>query len=172
MPDAETNPEGTVHTLVLGVGNVLLTDEGAGVHVVRHLLEAYPQLPGVTCLDGGTLSFTLAGDIEAADQLVVVDAAELRAAPGTIRTFENEAMDRFLGTAKMSVHEVGLLDLMDVARLSGHLPARRLLVGIQPQVFDWGEAPSPEVAAVIPEAARIVHEHILSWLNKSVDHAG
>lgn len=150
-------------TLVLGVGNTLLTDEGVGVHVVNHLRRHHSDLSGVTFMDGGTLSFTLAESIAEADWLIVVDAAELKAPPGTVRVFEDLAMDRFLGVGKRSVHEVGLLDLLDIARLTDTLPVRRALVGIQPAQFGWGDWPSPPVAAAIPAAARRVLDLIRQW---------
>jgi hydrogenase maturation protease len=145
------------------VGNTLLTDEGAGVHVVDLLARGHPDLEGVTFLDGGTLSFTLAGPIEDTDALVVVDAAQLGSPAGSVRVFEGGAMDRFLGSARLSVHEVGLVDLMDIARLTGHLPRYRALVGVQPGEMGWGERPSPAVAQAIPEAARVVLALIDRW---------
>lgn len=150
-------------TLVLGIGNTLLTDEGVGVHVLGRL-EA-EDLPGdVELLDGGTLSFTLAGPIEEADALVVVDAANLQAAPGTLQVFEGEAMDAFLvGNRKSSVHEVGLTDLRAIALLAGHWPDRRALVAIQPGTVDWGETPTPAVAAAIPLAVGAVRGLIDGW---------
>lgn len=150
-------------TLVLGIGNTLLTDEGVGVHVLGHLGAAY--LPDdVELLDGGTLSFTLAGPIEEADALVVVDAANLKSSPGTLQVFEGEAMDAFLmGNRKSSVHEVGLTDLRAIAMLAGHWPARRALVAIQPQAVDWGEEPTPAVAATIPAAAAAIRGLIQGW---------
>jgi hydrogenase maturation protease len=154
----------SITLLILGIGNNLLSDEGVGVHVVQHL-QARETLPaGVTLMDGGTLSFTLAEPIAQADALIVVDAARLDAAPGTIRVVEGEAMDAFLRGARNSVHEVSLADLMDMARLTGDLPQRRCLVGIQPESLDWGEAPSAAVAAAIPAAARQVREIALRWL--------
>jgi hydrogenase maturation protease len=145
------------------VGNTLLTDEGTGVRVVELLMREHADLPGVTYLDGGTLSFTLAGPIEETDALIVVDAAELKAAPGTVRVFEGPDMDRFLGRAKLSVHEVSLVDLMDIARLTGHLPEPRALVAVQPAELGWGDAPSPPVAAAIPRAADAVLALLRSW---------
>jgi hydrogenase maturation protease len=150
--------------LVLGLGNTLLSDEGVGVHTVRHL-ETLPNTPEtVRFLDGGTLSFTLAGPIEEADQLIVVDAAELGAPPGTLRCFEGADMDAFLGSnRKRSVHEVSLLDLMAVSHLTGRLPSRRALLGIQPASTDWGEQPTAPVAAVIPAAAEQIRDLIERW---------
>ena len=153
-------------TLVLGIGNTLLSDEGIGVHVIEYLRKRHPTLPGVTYLDGGTLSFTLAGPIENADQLIVVDATELKATPGTMRVFIGGDLDRFLGAGQRSVHEVGLLDLLNIARLTDTLPRRRALVGIQPGELGWGERPSVPVADVIPAAAARVLELIGAWCER------
>lgn len=151
-------------TLVLGIGNTLLCDEGVGVHAVRVLAQDHPDLAGVEFMDGGTLSFSLAGDVEDATQLIVIDAAELDSAPGTVRAFVGEDMDRFLGVnRKRSVHEVGLLDLMAVAHLAGHLPQRRALIGIQPDIVDWGDAPTAAVAEAIPQACSLTLDLIAAW---------
>lgn len=140
-------------TLILGIGNILLTDEGVGVHVVRYLQEHHSDASGVTFLDGGTLSFTLAEPIAEHDNLIVVDAAQLGEPPGTIRCFEGAEMDRYLTGNRASVHEVGLIDLFDISRLSGTFPQQRALIGVQPKSLDWGEAPSAEVAPAIAEVA-------------------
>jgi hydrogenase maturation protease len=150
-------------TLVLGVGNTLLRDEGAGIHVIHYLRQQHPVLPGVTCLDGGTLSFTLANPIAESDNLIVVDATELAAEPGTVRTFLNAAMDRILGAGQCSAHGVSLKDLLDIARLTGSLPLRRALVGIQPQELGWGEQLSQVVACAIPRAAHQVLTLLRDW---------
>jgi hydrogenase maturation protease len=150
-------------TLILGIGNTLLADEGLGIHLLDHLRNQYPELPGVTYLDGGTLSFTLAPQIESCQNLIVLDAAQLQAAPGTIRLFQGEEMDHFVANGQRSVHEVGLTDLMSIARLQGLLPARRALLGIQPQKLGWGEAPSDLVARAIPAASDQVIDLLYKW---------
>jgi len=138
--------------LVLGIGNTLLIDEGVGIFAMRELEARYGHREDMEFLDGGTLSFTLAVPIAECDALLVIDAAELGEAPGTVRSFEGEEMDRFLGASrKSSVHEVGLLDLMSISLLSGRWPQRRALIGIQPAVIAWGEELSPAVAAALPE---------------------
>ena len=154
----------TVQTLVLGIGNTLLSDEGAGVRVIQALQEM--DVPdGVSCLDGGTLSFTLAGPIGDCQQLIVIDAAELHAEPGTIRVFEADAMDAFLARGgKRSVHEVGLTELMGMVALTGQLPSRRALVGIQPAQVDWGTSCTPQVTAAIPSACEQVLSLQRLWL--------
>ncbi len=152
--------------LVLGVGNILLRDEGVGVRVIDYLSRHFPALPGMTYLDGGTLSFTLAPAIEDADNLIIVDAAELHGEPGLVRTFFGADMDRFLGGARRSVHEVALIDLLDIARLTDSLPANRALVGIQPAEVTWGDRLSPQVADCVPEAATAVVELTRAWHGK------
>ncbi len=150
-------------TLVLGIGNNLLTDEGVGIHVIRHLVAEHPELPGVTYLDGGTLSFTLAGPIADHDNLIVVDAARFGEAPGTVKCLEGDDMDRYLTGNRASVHEVGLMDLFDISRLSGHFPEKRALVGVEPANLDWGENPSPEVAPAVGQAVQLVLALIDRW---------
>lgn len=150
-------------TLILGIGNTLLSDEGIGVHVTRYLENLIPPVQDIRYLDGGTLSFTLAAEIESTDNLIVIDAAQLQAPAGTVRTFLNEAMDEHLGTAKRSVHEVGLLDLLDIARLTETLPANRALIGIQPESMDWGDTPTPIVKNSIEPAARAAIQLLEQW---------
>lgn len=150
-------------TLVLGIGNTLLSDEGVGVHVVEQLRTACVDRDDIELVDGGTLSFTLAEVISSHPRLVVVDAARLDSPPGTVAVFEGAEMDRRLRGGLQSVHEVSLSDLMDIARLTGTLPAQRALVGIQPDSIDWGEAPTPEVAAAVPGAVRAVLDIVERW---------
>lgn len=151
-------------TLVLGIGNTLLTDEGVGVHVLQALESELSHLSDVTLLDGGTLSFTLAGPIEEADALIVVDAANIQSKPGGWTLLLGEDMDAFLmSNRKASVHEVGLTDLRAIAILAGHWPDKRAMLAIQPDVIDWGEYPTPAVAAAIPPACAAIHELIREW---------
>ena len=150
-------------TLVLGIGNTLLTDEGVGIHVINHLASRYQGRPNVTFLDGGTLSFTLAEAVASHDQLIVVDAAVTGGAAGNMACFEGDARDRYLKGNRKSVHEVGLADLLDIARLSDSYPKRRALIGIEPESMDWGEKPSTPVAAAILPAADQVMALIDKW---------
>lgn len=147
-------------TLVLGIGNILLKDEGVGIHAMNYLREQHPSLKNVCFIDGGTLSFTLAADIGDCDQLIVLDAVELNDKAGVVCCLEDEDMDEFLGTTKRSAHEVGLLDLMDICRLTESLPKKRALIGIQYETFDWGEEPVETVKAAIPEAASQAYQLI------------
>jgi hydrogenase maturation protease len=151
------------NTLILGIGNTLLSDEGAGVHALNLLQSLHPDPPNLTYIDGGTLSFTLAAYIEDCDQLIVFDAAELHAPAGTVRTMSGLDMDTFLGAARRSPHEVGLLDLFDIARLTESLPDKRALIGIQPGNIEWGMSPTPEVARALPAAVKEAESLLVQW---------
>lgn len=150
--------------LVLGVGNTLMRDDGVGVRLAESLAAVEPALPGVEYVDAGTLSFLLLPRIEQCQALLVLDAAHLDSNPGDIRCLEGAAMDEFLRTARCSVHEVGVRDLLDVARLTGHLPERRAFVGMQPLETGWGESLSEPVVAALPEAVRTARKILDGWL--------
>lgn len=148
--------------LVLGVGNILLSDEGAGVHAMR-LLERQHDLPDTRFIDAGTLSFTLASDIAATDFLIVFDAAQIGTQPGGIAVLQDEEVDAFLSSGRCSVHEVGFADLMDIARLEGYLPEHYALIGIQPGSLGWGDAPSDAVRRALPRAAANAAALLRKW---------
>jgi len=151
------------NTLILGIGNTLLTDEGAGIHALNLLQSEYSNIPNLTFLDGGTLSFTLACWIEDCSSLIVFDAAELHQPAGTVKSFVGDEMDNFLGSSKRSAHEVGLLDLMDIARITEHLPENRALIGIQPETMGWGMQPTTAVASSLAHAVEEAVSLITKW---------
>jgi hydrogenase maturation protease len=149
--------------LILGIGNTLLSDEGIGVHLVNDLQQRIGEVSGVECLDGGTLSFTLAEPIARADGLIVVDAARMGEPPGTLKVFQDHEMDLYLQGNRSSVHEVSLGDLIDIARLSNTLPARRCLVGIEPENLDWGERVSERVQPALERGIEEILLMLKSW---------
>jgi hydrogenase maturation protease len=149
--------------LVLGFGNVLLSDDGAGVCLTERLRSELGS-EAAEFVDGGTQSFSLLSYVEAANSMLVLDAADLERVPGTIGLFENDAMDQFLRTSRRrTVHEVGLIDLLDMARLRGCLPRQRALLCIQPGRIDWSETLSTPVAHAMTEAARQARLTLQRW---------
>ena len=147
---------------VLGVGNTLMTDDGVGVHALKHFEARHPD-PDVDCLDAGTVGLALMPRLGDLDGLVAVDAMRLGKSPGTITVLTGEAMDAHLRNHHGSVHELGLSDIMDALRLADDLPPRRALVGIEPETIDWGTEPTSTVVAVIPEAVDAIHDLITTW---------
>ena len=154
------------HTLILGLGNILLSDDGVGIHVVR-ALEAREQkgLIGhvIALRDGGTIGLTLLTEIEEFGELIVIDAMEMGAEPGTVRCFEGAAMDAQLCGKKRTAHEVALADLIMAAQLAGFAPQRRALVAVQPEKTTLGLEPTAAVQAAIQPACAAIENLLTEW---------
>ena len=133
------------HTLVLGVGNLLMSDDGVGVHAVQRL-EKQVLPPGVEVLDGGTCGLDLLQFFEGVERLIVLDAANLGREPGAIVRLEGEDVPAFLAM-KVSPHEINLPELLFSAKLSGIYPREVVVLGMQPETIETGVALSPPVAA-------------------------
>ncbi len=151
---------------VVGIGNNLLQDDGAGIHALHHF-EAHHADSGVCCLDAGTVGLALMDRLANLHGLVALDAMRLGKPPGTVTVLEGEEMDRHLRNHHGSVHELGLSDILDALRLCGDLPANRALVGIEPESMDWGTEPTPRIADAIPSATARVRDLVLSWHGRS-----
>jgi hydrogenase maturation protease len=153
----------TPSTLVLGFGNVLSSDDGAGVRLMERLRDEL-GVSAAQFVDGGTMSFELLSFVEAAGSLLVVEAANIHRPPAAVAVFEGAAMDQFLrGFRRRTVHEIGLIDLLDCARLLGCLPTRRALICIQPERIDLSTSLSDRVEQALSEAARHAKSLLQRW---------
>ena len=147
---------------VVGIGNNLLQDDGAGIHVLTHF-EKHHSDPDVECLDAGTVGLALMDRLTNLSGLIAVDAMRLGKSPGTITVLEGEDMDAHLRNHHGSVHELGLSDILDGLRLCDDLPPNRALVGIEPECMDWGTEPTDKVAVAIPSASTRIRELVEAW---------
>jgi hydrogenase maturation protease len=152
----------SVKTLVLGLGNILLSDEGIGVHVIHLLRERYLFPQEVEVMDGGTLALDLLPYVEDAGRLLIVDAVQMDAPSGTVVRLEGEEVPAVL-TLKYSPHQMGLSDLLAAARLLGRSPAEIVLWGIQPACLDVGLDLSPVVAAQVETLVQNVLTELHRW---------
>jgi hydrogenase maturation protease len=172
MPSFNQSQARTPKFIVLGIGNTLMSDDGVGIHVIRHLQQSQafsaPTHENVEILDGGTLGYLLIDRVSDADGLVIIDAANLCAAPGTLRVINDTGIEKYLeDNPSSSVHEVGLIDLLQMMSLNGSQPRQRALVGIQPAMVDWGTEMSPEVAASIQVASQAVKDIVVNWMEQA-----
>ena len=154
--------------LVMGVGNMLMQDDGVGSRVAEALLESNPTYPGLEIVDGGTIGLALLPQIENADALIMVDASELKQPPGALRLFRNAEIDEQLSGKRRTVHEVALVDLLSAAAIRGRMPAERVLLAIQPGCTEWGVDLTPEVAAAVPLACQAIEELAAEWTGAEV----
>ena len=143
----------TAGVLILGIGNVLMGDEGVGVRVVERLQES--TLPeGVECLDGGTGSFVLLEPMQKASRVILIDATVDGAPAGTVRRLQPRYSTEYPRT--LTAHDIGLKDLLDAFYLLGQQPEVTLFaVSIEP-LQDLSVELSPEVNAIVPDVARAV----------------
>jgi len=140
--------------LVLGIGNLLMNDEGAGIHVISSLEKE--GLPGADLMDGGTGGFHLLGFIQSYTTIIIVDASLDRFPPGHVRVLHPRYADDF--PRQLSAHEIGLKDLIDSACLLGNMPQLHLVAISVRDFQDMGMELSPEVEQAIPEAMRCVRK--------------
>ena len=144
--------------LVLGVGNILLTDEAIGVRIVEALEQRYILPDYVEILDGGTAGMELLGDMANRDHLIIADAiVSKKSAPGTMMTLRDEEVPA-LFTNKISPHQLGLADVLSALRFTGEFPKKLTLVGVIPESLE-----PPTVEAMIEPAL----EQVLAALRES-----
>ncbi len=151
-----------VKTLILGVGNTILSDEGVGVRVIERLLEKYRLPNEIQVLDGGTLGLDLLYYLEGVENLLMIDAVEMGAEPGTLLRMEGDEVPSFL-SIKMSPHQIGIPDMLFAAKLKNLYPKHVVLWGVQPSVLDIGMELSPVIAGCVDDLVENVLEQLEKW---------
>jgi hydrogenase maturation protease len=144
--------------LVLGLGNVLCSDDGVGVAALHRLVEAYHLPDGVVALDGGTLGLALLPLVERAGRVILIDAIRGDGPPGSpVRITGDEVATAVY--RRLSPHQVGVADLLIGAAMVGGYPDEVVIVGVVPQTIELGVGCSPAVDAAIPALVeRVVAE--------------
>jgi len=144
--------------VILGVGNLLLSDEGIGVHVANELIKR--QLPpGVKVIEGGTDGFRLLNVITEADRLIVVDAVKGGGTPASIYRFDIDEVQNCPPGFKTSVHQIGILEVINLSGLIGKTP-RTTIIGIEPKSLEMSMELSPEIKEKIPRIIELVLEEL------------
>jgi hydrogenase maturation protease len=150
--------------LVLGIGNLLWADEGFGVRCVEKLAAEWDVPAEVTVMDGGTQGLYLLPYVQAARRLIVFDAIDYGLEPGTMKRVEGDAVPRFMGAKKMSLHQTGFQDVISAADLTGQLPESLLLIGVQPEELDdYGGSLRPVVKARLADAVAMAVAQLRDW---------
>jgi hydrogenase maturation protease len=145
-------------TVILGIGNVLLSDEGIGVHVAN-ALSGMDLPPGVSVIEGGTDGFRLLNIITEADRLIVVDAVKGGAGPGSIYRFNIDEVRNVPSGFRTSVHQVGILEVIDLSGLIGKTP-KTTVIGVEPKSLEMSLELSPEIKEKIPRIIELVFEEV------------
>jgi hydrogenase maturation protease len=152
-----TENEAPPRIVIIGVGNLLLKDEGIGIHAVKFLQEI-DLPPDIKLIDGGTspdlIAYTRAGD-----KMIIIDAARAGGAPGTIYRFKPEDLAAEKGSLA-SAHELGVVQNLRLISLTGNEPREIVIIGIEPGEIGWGMELSAGLQQKLPEIVRVVLKEI------------
>ena len=157
LPDDGLSKETPPRIVIIGVGNLLLKDEGIGIHAVKALQDI--DLPAdIQLIDGGT-SPDLIAYTRADDKIIIIDAARAGGEPGAIYRFKPEDLAEEKA-ALASSHEMGVLENLKLMTLSGNQPRDIIIIGIEPGEIDFGTELSPELEKKLPKIIEIVLKEI------------
>jgi len=152
---------GDNRVVILGVGNVLLSDEGVGVHIVRKMMTM--DIPReIEIIEGETFGFGLMDVVSETDRLVILDAVKGGGPPGSIYRFDFEDLATCPQSFRTSAHQVGILEVVQLSELLGCQP-RTTIIGIEPKVVGMGLGLSPEVEAKIPLVIQLALDEVKSY---------
>ena len=148
---------------IMGVGNILLRDEGFGVKLLYLMKAKYNFPENVVLIDGGTAGIFLSPEIDYLDKLLIVDVVKAEGKPGDIKIYEKE--DFFIDRLplKLSPHQLGLQEVLLLNEMKGTCPEEIKLVGIIPESIETGTFLTPELEKKIPEVERLVLEILKGW---------
>ena len=144
--------------LILGVGNPMISDDGFGVAAVRELAKE-PLPDGVEVVDGGTAGLALTDIIEEAEQVLILDSADMRKPPGTVVEFSPDEVRNMAAERPLSLHQSDLLGTLRLMEQLGACPPARI-IAVQPANLQYGTELSEEVQAALPHVRRLVRDAI------------
>lgn len=157
----ETGPQRRV--VILGLGNVLMGDDGLGPRVIERLEAEYEFGPGVTLMDLGTPGLHLAEYLVDADVLIVIDAVKVDGRPGELRRYRGSQMLPSPSTSRLTAHDPGLKEALWTLQLHGRAPSQVLLLAVIPAKIEIGLGLSPCVQEAIPLVIAAVVQEVKRW---------
>ncbi|MBD3289872.1 hydrogenase maturation protease [candidate division KSB1 bacterium] len=156
--DGGSENASSVRTVILGIGNELLSDEGIGVHIVKEL-NTMDVPPEIEIYEGGTDGFGLLNIIIDADRLIVIDSLRGGSEPGTIYKFDIEDAPSSPDLFKTSVHQIGILEVINLSSLIGKTP-KTTVIGVEPKSISTGMELSQQIKEKIPRVIEIIFEEL------------
>ena len=160
LPSENGDETGGINVLVLGVGNMLLADEGTGPRVVEELYRGYMIPDSLEVIDGGTMGMDLLPYIEGRSHLIVIDAVDTGTGkPGHTVRLDLEDPPSFFRTM-VSPHQLGLAEVLGVAAMTECMPPNIIVIGVEPASLETSLDLSPEVEARIPELVDMVRNEL------------
>jgi len=148
-------------TLVLGLGNILLKDEGIGVHIA-HLLQKSTLPKNIEIIDGGTSSLDILLSLRNIDKLIIIDALKCEKKPGTIYRMTPDDFEVKVDLEKLSLHQMGLIETITILKRMGNLPQEIVIIGIEPEKIE----PGTELSDTIKERLKDIESAVLHEINR------
>ncbi len=146
---------------MIGLGNLVHSDDGAGVHAIQALQADARVPPEIVLLDGGTQGLALLPYLSGVPRLLVLDAIDTEEPAGTLLRFEGGALSGLPG--KASVHQLGFADLMVALHLLGESPGEIVVLGVQPGSTEWGVELTPSVQRAMPSLIDCAIAQLATW---------
>ena len=147
---------------LLGLGNILLRDEGVGVHAVNAIRERYVFPPDLELVDGGTMGLDLLPLFQDAQRVLIIDAVDFGKPPGHVGIIEGDNIPSVL-SSKLSVHHIGLSDVLFAAKLMNETPLEVCLIGIQPKSLDVGLDMTEEIRVKLDNIIDLTVQKLREW---------
>lgn len=154
-------------TLVLGVGNPLVGDDGFGLAALEALRERWQMADDVRLADGGTWGMNLLPLVEDTDALIILDAIDAGAPPGTLVRLERDELPAYVGL-KLSPHQVDLREVFALCALRGTMPRRAVAIGVQPVSVEWGPGLSREAGRAVAATVWRAVSQLRGWGHRCV----
>ena len=151
-------PDEKKKTVILGVGNLLLSDEGVGVHVINKMMDMHFP-PDIELIEGGVDGLRLMNLVVGVDRLIVIDAVKGGGSPGSIYKFRPEEFVTRTDISKLSVHQVGILEVIRLSGLVGKLP-ETTIIGVEPKSIEMGMELTPKIQSKVPRIIELVLDEL------------
>ncbi len=148
--------------VVIGIGNTLMSDEGVGVHIVSALIKEYHFYPKIELIDGGTAGMELLQFFQDNDKVIIIDAVNFNEEPGFVGSIENNNILQRLNT-KLTMHHLGITDVLSSFQLTGGKAKEIFLLGIQPKSIEVGLELSDEIAKKTDKMISITLQKLEEW---------
>jgi len=146
-------------TLILGIGNLILSDDGVGIHAVKLLQESNEIDPAIPIVDGGTCGLDLLQYLDGTDKLIIMDASKPNGTPGKIQRITGDSVPAYL-SIKTSPHEIGLPELLFAAKLSKIYPKEVVIYCVEAESLETSTTLTPKVANALGNVVKLVKEEV------------
>ena len=156
----------SIDVTILGIGNLLMGDEGVGIHALNKLQESYTFSPDINFVDGGTIGIDLIPYFEECKKMIIIDAVDFQEEPGYVGVLQNEEI-KYRFNTKLSLHHAGLSDVLSIIELQEIEAPDMVLIGVQPEKVEMGIELTETISNKMESVIQIILNKLEEWRIKS-----